>query len=327
MRQNNRSALAAALAGLCLLTGCTEIGTPDTRHSVTLVVKSTETEFWRSVFAGAEAAAAEYNMELTVTGPETEEDYETQNQMVADAVTAGTEALVFSAIDYENNADAIDRAAAAGVQIVAIDSDVDSDAVRTYIGTDNYAAGQMAARAALDAGLQDLRVGIVNFDINSANGQERERGARDIFAEADGSTVNSARVVATINTLAESEGAEADTAALLRDHPEINVLLAFNEPTSVGAANAVAELGLSDSVWLVGFDSNVATVDALQTGAVDALIVQNPYAMGYLGVESAYKLLSGQGGTLARTMDTTTSIVKRENMFTMDSQKVLFAFE
>lgn len=327
MRQNNRSALAAALAGLCLLTGCTEIGATDTRHSVTLVVKSTETEFWRSVFAGAEAAAAEYNMELTMTGPETEEDYETQNQMVADAVAAGTEALVFSAIDYENNADAIDQAAAAGVQIVAIDSDVDSEAVRTYIGTDNYAAGQMAAQAALDAGLQDLRVGIVNFDVNSANGQERERGARDAFAEADGSTVDSARVVATINTLAESEGAEADTAALLREHPEINVLLAFNEPTSVGAANAVAELGLSDSVWLVGFDSNVATVDALQTGAVDALIVQNPYAMGYLGVESAYKLLSGQGTTLTRTVDTATSIVDRENMFTMDSQKVLFAFE
>ena len=139
--------------------------------------------------------------------------------------------------------------------------------------------------------------------------------------------MNSAQVVATINTLAESEGAEADTAALLREHPEINVLLAFNEPTSVGAAKAVAELGLSDSVWLVGFDSNVATVDALQTGAVDALIVQNPYAMGYLGVESAYKLLSGQGTTLPRTMDTATSIVNRENMFTMDSQKVLFAFE
>lgn len=327
MRQNNRTFLAAALASLCLLTGCTRIGEADTRHSVTLVVKSTETEFWRSVFAGAEAAAAEYNMDLTVTGPETEEDYEAQNRMVDQAVADGTEALVFSAIDYEKNAAIIDKAARAGVQVVAIDSDVDSEAVRSYIGTDNYAAGQMAAEAALRCGWQDLRVGIVNFDVNSANGQEREDGVRDAFAAADGSAVNSARVVAAINTLAESEGAEADTAAMLREHPEINVLLAFNEPTSVGAANAVAELGLAESVWLVGFDSNVATIDALQTGVVDALIVQNPYAMGYLGVESAYKLLSGQGNTLARTVDTATSIVDRENMFTMDSQKVLFAFE
>ena len=55
------------------------------RHSVALVVKSTQSEFFRSVFAGAEAAAAEYNIELSIAGPETEEDYETQNQMVADA--------------------------------------------------------------------------------------------------------------------------------------------------------------------------------------------------------------------------------------------------
>ena len=86
-------------------------------------------------------------------------------------------------------------------------------------------------------------------------------------------------------------------------------------------------LGLSEDVFLVGFDSNVATVDGLQEGSVDALIVQNPYAMGYLGVESAYKLLSGQGSSLERTVDTSTKIVDRRNLFTMDSQKALFAFE
>ena len=48
--------------------------------------------------------------------------------------------------------------------------------MQTYIGTDNYAAGQMAAQAALDAVDGELTVGIVNYDISSANGQERERG-------------------------------------------------------------------------------------------------------------------------------------------------------
>ena len=261
-------------------------------------------------------------MELTIVGPETEEDYETQNRMVAEAVDAGAEALVFSAIDYENNAAAIDAAAAAGVRIVAIDSNVDSAAVQTYIGTDNYAAGQMAAQAALDAVDGELTVGIVNYDISSANGQERERGARDLF-EASGR----AQVAARINTLAEAGRAQADTEELLRAHPDINVLLAFNEPTSVGAAAAVAAQELSDTVFLVGFDSNLATVEGLQNGSVDALIVQNPYAMGYLGVESAYRLLSGQGGSLAPTVDTATRIVDLENLFTMDSQKALFAFE
>ena len=314
-------ALACALLALAL-GGCAAAAPTGARHRVAIVAKSTRTEFWLSVFAGAQAAAAEYNVELDISGPETEEDYETQNRMVAEAVDAGAEALVFSAIDYENNAAAIDAAAAAGVRIVAIDSNVDSAAVQTYIGTDNYAAGQMAAQAALDAVDGELTVGIVNYDISSANGQERERGARDLF-EASGR----AQVAARINTLAEAGRAQADTGELLRAHPDINVLLAFNEPTSVGAAAAVAAQELSDAVFLVGFDSNLATVEGLQNGSVDALIVQNPYAMGYLGVESAYRLLSGQGGSLAPTVDTATSIVDLENLFTMDSQKALFAFE
>ena len=148
MRRSSR-ALCCILFCALLLSGC-GTGAELRQHSVALVAKSTQTEFWLSVFAGAEAAATEYNVALSIIGPDTEEDYETQNRMVADAVAAGAEAIVFSAIDYENNASAIDEAARAGVKIVAIDSSVASDMVSTYIGTDNYAAGQMAARAALE---------------------------------------------------------------------------------------------------------------------------------------------------------------------------------
>ena len=104
------------------------------------------------------------------------------------------------------------------------------------------------------------------------------------------------------------------------------MIIAFNEPTSVGAARAVRDLGLEEDVWLVGFDSNVETVDLLQSGVVDVLIVQNPYAMGYLGVESAYKLLAGQTDEVESTVDTATVLVTRENMFTPDCQKALFSF-
>lgn len=321
MRRNRSIGLWVLLLAL-LLSGCTGDSASARPHTVALVAKSTQTEFWLSVFAGAEAAATEYNLTLSIIGPQTEEDYEAQNQMVADAVADGAQAIVFSAIDYENNAAAIDEAAQAGVEIVAIDSSVASSAVRTYIGTDNYAAGQMAARAALERVSGPLRVGIVNYDVSSANGQEREDGAVAALEQS-----GRAEVVSVINTLAEATHAQVDTTALLTQHPEINVLIAFNEPTSVGAGWAVDQLGLADTVFLVGFDSNVATVDGLQEGWVDALIVQNPYAMGYLGVESAYKLLTGQGAGLDRTVDTSTRIVDRKNLFTMDSQKALFAFE
>jgi ribose transport system substrate-binding protein len=319
--KRNKSILLLAVMALSLMFGCAS-ATDSPQHTVTLIAKSTETEFWLSVFAGAEAAATEYNMKLNIVGPETEEDYETQNDMVKESMDNGTEALIFSAIHYDENSEAIDVAAQNGIKIVAIDSNVASDAVSTYIGTDNYAAGQMAAQAALERVEGDLTVGIINYDISSANGQEREQGAVDAFQES-----GRAEIVSVINTLAEAQQAKADTKELLEQHPEIDVLLAFNEPTSVGAAMAIQDLNSEDSIFLVGFDSNVASVDGLQDGSVDALIVQNPYAMGYLGVESAYKLLNGQGGELEKIVDTSTQIVDRENLFSIDSQNALFAFE
>ncbi len=317
----NKLLRALSLCVACLLLGACAGASAASPRKVALVVKSTQSQFFLSVFAGAEAAAAEYNLELTITGPDSEEDYETQNQLVAQAVADGAQVVIFSATDFSNTAPAIDEAARQGVGIVAIDSGVDSQAVATYIGTDNYAAGAMAAQAALSLDEGELRVGIVNYGLNSANGQQRESGARDALEES-----GRASIVAVVNTKAQADSARDDTVAMLRDNPDINVLLAFNEPTSVGAAEAVGQLGLADRVHLVGFDANVKAVDALQTGEVDALIVQNPYAMGYLGVESAYKLLTGRQSELPVTLDTATRIVNRDNLFTMDSQKALFAF-
>ena len=114
---------------------------------------------------------------------------------------------------------------------------------------------------------------------------------------------------------------------LLRAHPEINVVVGFNEPTAVGAAQAVDRLGLGGTVDVVGFDSNVETVDLMQTGVVSALIVQNPYAMGYLGVEAACDLFGGETFDPEALLDTATQIVTRENMFSLEGQKALFPFD
>lgn len=316
--------LAALALAACLLAGCmappaARPASGSARYQVALVAKSTKTDFWKAVFVGAEAAATEYNLDLSIAGPETEEDYETQNEMIAEAVAEGAQALVFSAIDYDANAPAIEEAARQGVEIVVIDSAVNSQNVATYIGTDNYGAGQMAAEAALAGVPGTLRVGIVNYDVNSANGQDRERGAVDAF-EASGRS----EIVAKIHTLAEANSARLDTLALLREHPEINVLLAFNEPTSVGAAQAVEEMRLSNALYMVAFDSNPVTIDALQEGAVDAMVIQNTYEMGYFGVQSAYKLLAGQRSDVDKHVDTATRVVDRDNLFALDSQKVLF---
>ena len=322
MTKTIKRLLPAALA--VLLAGCAmqPVDSTTTRYRVALVAKNNRnSEFWDAVFTGAEAAATEYNLQLTITAPDDEEDYAAQNQLIADAVEDGAQAIVFSAIDYEANAAAIDAAAAAGVTVISVDSAVNSDNVAAYIGADNYGAGRMAAQSALDGTAGTLCVGLINYEVNGANGRDREQGARDAFAES-----GRARITAAVSTHPNAARARADTLAMLRTHPEINVLIALNETTAVGAAQAVQQMERGDDLWLAAFDSNIETIDALQTGTVDALIVQNTYGMGYFGVESAYKLLAGQESSVEKSNITATRTITRENMFAMDKQKALFPF-
>lgn len=291
------------------------------RHYVAVIAKSTTSAFWKSVFAGANAAGTEYNLILTVDGPENEEDYQTQNKMIRKAVEDGAEVIIFSAVDFHANAEAINEAAGAGVKIVIIDSDVDSSKVSCRISTDNFQAGRMAGTAILSSDQEELNVGIVNFDKNSANGQQREQGLREELSRD-----SRVRIVDAVNVISTTEDSKEGTIEMLENHPEINVIATFNEWTSLGVSYAIRELGLAEETSVVAFDSNVVCVGMLETGEVDALIVQNPYAMGYLGVECAYNLINNL--PIENTqVDTATTMITRENMFEEDCQKVLFSFD
>lgn len=291
------------------------------KKKVAMITKSTTSAFFKSMYSGANAASTAYNMELLFEGPENEEDYRTQNEMIEKAVEEGYKAIVFSAADYNANAAAIDEAAKAGVKIIVIDSDVNSDNVLCRLGTDNYNAGCVAGEAVLTSDAEKLNIGIVNFERNTENGQERERGFRDTV-EKD-SRVD---LVETINVLSTIEDAKEGTWKLLEKYPQINAIVTFNEWTSLGVGYAIQEKQLGEEVHVVAFDSNIVSVGMLESGEVDALIVQNPYAMGYLGVESAYKLLNGIS-VRKEKVDTSVMCVTRENMYDDECQKALFAFE
>ena len=205
--------------------------------------------------------------------------------------------------------------------IVVIDSDVNSSMVSCRIGTNNLQAGVKAAEAALAVGEDELYIGIVNYDVNSANGQQRELGFRQTVEQDP-----RVKDITTINVLSTTEDARAGAKEMLLSDSRINVVVTFNEWTSLGVGWAIRDLDRGDRTQVVAFDSNVVSVGMLETGEVDALIVQNPYAMGYLGVETAANLINGQTGGPS-VIDTATTIVTRENMYERESQKILFSFE
>lgn len=323
MRRNKlvRSLLLAAGTAFWL-TGC-EAEQParqDTKPYIAVVTKSTASNFWKTVYSGVSTASIEYNVNVTFEGPENEEDFETQNFMLERAIENKAKAIVFSAIDYNKSVEVVEKALDAGIQVVIIDSDINTDKVKAHIGTDNYEAGRQSGEALLNQSRGELYVGIVNFDKNSFNGQERQRGVLDVLEESGRAVVS-----AIVNVDSNIPDASSGTKQMLIDHPEINSIVTFNEWTTLGVGYAIQDLGLQEETTVVGFDNNVISVGMLETGEMDALIVQNPFAMGYLGIETACSLLGGKA-ILEDQIHTETLTATRENLFEEASQKLIFPF-
>ena len=295
----------------------------DSKEYIAVIAKAVNSDFWHNVNNVVFSAATEYNVTVTFEGPENEENYYAQNSLIEDAVKNGADAIVLSAIDYNNSVDTVNAAVREGVKVIAIDSDVNSDAVSLFIGTDNIAAGKEAGKAAVDGFSADseIIIGLVNYNANTDNGNQREKGFREYIG-----TVSNARIAASVTAESNEKSATAAAEKLLKQNPRINVIVGFNEWMTLGVGNAVKNLGLSKKVRSVGFDSNLISVGMLETGEMDALIVQNPFAIGYLGVEKAAALISGES-LPSREIYTDVTTVTKENIFDNDIQKILFRFQ
>ena len=316
---NFKKILSFLLCPVLLFSLCACRGSGDDgKKRITVIAKAVNSDFWHNVKNGVYSAATEYNVSVTFEGPENEEDYAAQNLMIENAVKDGADAIVLSAIDYNKSVETVNSAVRAGVKVITIDSDLNSDMVSLFIGTDN-----IAGKAAIDgfANEAQINIGLVNYNADTDNGNQREQGFRDYI-----SGVPNASIVGSITADSNSESATKSAVKLLTDNPEINVLVGFNEWMTLGVGNAIKELSLSGKVLGIGFDTNVISVEMIETGEMDALIVQNPFAIGYLGVKNAAELISGEN-IGSGELYTDVTVVTKENLFDPDIQKMLFRFD
>ncbi len=291
------------------------------KKKVYLITKGKDSNFWKDVYSGARAACTEYNFELFYVAPKNEEDYEKQNELIYQAIEDDADAIIISAIDYEKNVPAIDEAANQGIKIINIDSEVNSEKRCCYIGTDNFKAGQLAGEAVNAKKGNKAKVGIVGFMQSTQNGKSREEGLMDVLCKSE-----KKELVTAIHVPSSIEKTKEGTKKMLQKNPEINCVVALNEILSVGVGNAIEELGLSEQVDVIVFDNNVQSVSMLETGCVDALVVQVPYTIGYLGVENVFYLLNGK--TLNQeTIDTICKVITQEDMYTLENQRLLFGLK
>ena len=315
-------AFAVVFSLIFCFAGCTG-GNPSSKSkTVAVITKGSDSDFWNDVKNGAFSAATEYNIDITFEGPDSEEDYKSQNKMIENAVSKNVGAIVLSAIDYEKNAPAVQKAIDKGIKVITVDSDVDANGKELFIGTDNVSAGKKAAEQAIELckNKKAVNIGIVNYGKNTENGKQRLKGFTDYIDK-----VKNAKVVASVNVESNAESATLGAKQLIEENKGINVLIGFNEWSTLGVGYAIKELNLKDEVFGIGFDSNVNCVGMLETGEIDTLIVQNPFSMGYLSVSKAAEFLLDNVKTDG-VIETDTYVVNRKNMFSPDIQKILFSF-
>lgn len=315
--------LTLSLFLIACLFGCAKTNNINSKEKdVAIITKGSDSDFWNDMKSGALSGANEYNINVTVDGPKSEEDYKSQNKLIESAINKNVGVIILSAIDYEKNAKPVQKAIDKGIKIITVDSDVDVKGKELFIGTDNNSAGEKAAKQAVEfcKGQKSINIGIVNYGENTENGKGRLKGFTDYINKTD-----NAKIIDTVNVESNVKSATLGAKKLLEKNKNIDVLIGFNEWSTLGAGYAIKDLGLKDKVCCIGFDSNVNCVDMLESGEIDTLIVQNPFSMGYLSVSKAYEILSGKKQKDG-IIETDTYVVTRENMFSPDIQKILFSF-
>ncbi len=288
---------------------------------VAVVPKGTTHDFWTSVKAGAEAAGKEYGCEIKWQGPTKETQVDKQVTIIQRFTTEGVDGIVMAACDAAALVPHLQAAKDQGIVVVTIDSGIMDRAIpASNVATDNVAAAAKAADTLAELIEEEGDIGIITFDPNAESSIDRERGFVDQLKEK----YPNIKIAEILCCDSDTAKALSVTESMLNNHPELKGIFAANQPGGQGAAQGLKNRPELD-VKLVAFDSSEAELEALEEGIIQALIVQNPYAMGYKGVEQAILALAGK--EVERLLDTEVVVVTQENIDDPEVQTIVRPLE
>lgn len=276
---------------------------------VAVIPMGTTHEFWKSVHAGALTAARELGVEIIWKGPLKEDDRNEQVQVVETLAGAGVDALVLSPLDDRALIRPVAEARQAGIPTVIFNSALQGDEHVAFISTDNYQGGVMAARAVGRATGGRGRLVLIRLEVGVEGTTKREGGfLATLRAEFPEIAVLSDNQYAGTST----EKAYQTMENLLSRFPGIDAVFTPNESTTFGALRALQDHGLAGRVVHVGFDASAKLIEALEKKDIRGLVLQDPFAMGYLSLKTAVAHLRGE--PYEKTVATAVVLATPENM-------------
>ncbi|HEX4644977.1 MAG TPA: substrate-binding domain-containing protein [Verrucomicrobiae bacterium] len=283
---------------LLLFLGLCQARAADNSYTIAVIPKGTTHEFWKSIHAGAVKAQRELQekgtkVDLIWKGPLREDDRDQQIQVVENFMTRRVSGIVLAPLDSQALVKPVATAVQAKVPVVIIDSGLKSDKFLSFVATDNYKGGQLAAEhmGKLLAGKGNVI--LLRYAVGSASTEEREAGFLDTlktkFPEIK--VISSDQYAGATRELAY----QASQNLMNRFGREVNGVFCPSEPTTIAMTKALRDIGKAGGkVKMIGFDAGSQSIIDMKNGDVQGLVVQDPVRMGYLGVMIMVKHLRGE---------------------------------
>lgn len=300
--------LAAALVAAPVIGG---VGIAHAEETIAVIVKATTSEYWQWVFKGAEDAGKALGIKVDKLGTP-KDDAAGQIAVLESAAGSKPLAIVISPTVSEALGDPVAAVTAAGTPVILIDSGAKTDKFASFLTTNNEAGGKAAADA-IAACLKERtgkaagKVGYLTAMAGHESLDSRDKGFLEgIKAYPDITVVG--------NRVANNEEAEGMSlmADMLTKDPDLVGLFADNAQMGTGSGASISEQKLGDKFCLVAFDSDAGELEHLKDGSIYALVIQDPYMMGYAGVW--YGLAAAKGVRLPKDVDTGVGVVTKANM-------------
>jgi len=258
-------------------------------YKVYLISTDKGFQYWGSLNQGAEDMAKIVGIQYIWDAPSVRSTKE-QINIINKAVNDGADAILVAADDPKKISGAIEDAKARNVKVIYVDSPAYEEAITT-LTTDNYAAGVKAGQTMLsildNKGINSGAIGIINL-ADKANTKLREDGFRKTIEE-DGKF----SLPKTIYTDSDIPAfTQAAAQQMIDENKDLVALFGVSEGTSIGVGNAIKA---NDNKYIgVGFDNTPTNLQLLKEGSLKAIIAQNPYTMGYLGMAEAVAAIFGK---------------------------------
>ena len=285
---------------------------------VGVVPKGTNHTFWQSVHAGAIKAGKEFGLEILWNAPQLEIDTARQISIVENLITRQVDGIVLAPVDADALVAVVERAAGEGIPVAIFDSAINTDRIITFVVTDNYHGGVMAADRMGEILDGKGKVGVIGFMPGSASTMKREAG----FVESVESKFPGIEIVGVRFNMADRAKALSEAENLLTAHPDLAGFFADNESSVDGTVQAVKLRGMSGKVKIVGFDASETLVADMRAGVIDSIVVQDPFKMGYESTRQMSIHLAG--GETERHIDSGAYLLRPENVDTPEMQAVVF---